>query len=93
MLSRMASFGNEPNGRPVYAKLVGENVVFYMYKFSATLGRGTRGDETADFLVSTDNVISRLHARIYYSLMEQGFELEVLGKNGVYVNGRYADEF
>mmetsp|Transcript_35732 Transcript_35732/g.142888 ORF Transcript_35732/g.142888 Transcript_35732/m.142888 type:complete len:266 (-) Transcript_35732:4709-5506(-) len=74
---------------PLLAKLVGEHCVFYMRKFSATLGRVTSSEQTADFLVSTDSVISRMHARISYSVVEQAFEIEALGKNGIYVNGRY----
>mmetsp|Transcript_10055 Transcript_10055/g.30716 ORF Transcript_10055/g.30716 Transcript_10055/m.30716 type:complete len:249 (-) Transcript_10055:2480-3226(-) len=87
----MTGFAADAGGLLAFAKIVAENTVYYVQKFSTSLGRGTSGGERADFLVSADNVVSRIHARIAYSPMEQGFEIDVLGKNGIIVNGSFVN--
>ncbi|KAA8494830.1 Fork head protein-like 2 [Porphyridium purpureum] len=84
-----------PLHRRAYAKLVGAQFVWYMTKFEAVLGRaleaasgGANGGVELVDVAFRDPQVSRRHAVIRYSAIENAFELHVLGKNGVYVNGR-----
>lgn len=72
-----------------FAKLKGEDFEFYMQSYSITLGRKGRSSSVDVDLFSLGGGmnISRLHARIYYDFDRKRFALEVLGKNGCYVEG------
>ncbi|KAJ7173144.1 hypothetical protein O6H91_Y542800 [Diphasiastrum complanatum] len=74
-----------------FAKLQGEDFEYYMQTYSIVLGRNSN---TSTVYVDLDLAslgggknISRQHARIFYDFDRKRFALEVLGKNGCYVEG------
>nr|XP_034580949.1 FHA domain-containing protein FHA2-like [Setaria viridis] len=76
---------------PAFAKLHGENSVYFMRKYSITLGRNT---ETSKVDLDLSELgggrgprVSRHHARIFYDFEKRHFALEVLGKNGCSIQG------
>ncbi|KAJ1672042.1 hypothetical protein EV182_007319, partial [Spiromyces aspiralis] len=77
-----------------YAKLEGPNLCYYMRTLSVTLGRtATSGSsDTVDISLGPSKAISRQHARIFYNFMHHGFELQVFGKNGCFVNENYVEK-
>ncbi len=70
-----------------YAKLQGENFVYYVQTLTITLGRRVAGSEDVDVDLGNGRTISRRHARIQYDWQTRKFHLSPLGKNGVHVNG------
>ncbi|KAL8167695.1 hypothetical protein V2J09_009194 [Rumex salicifolius] len=83
----MASSGSEVEAG--FAKLQGENFEYYMQTYSIVLGRNSK-KSTVDVDLSTlggGMNISRNHARIYYDFQRRRFALDVLGKNGCFVEG------
>eukprot|EP00172_Hildenbrandia_rubra_P001975 Plantae.Rhodophyta-Hildenbrandia_rubra.ctg26222.p1 GENE.Plantae.Rhodophyta-Hildenbrandia_rubra.ctg26222~~Plantae.Rhodophyta-Hildenbrandia_rubra.ctg26222.p1 ORF type:complete len:293 (-),score=58.74 Plantae.Rhodophyta-Hildenbrandia_rubra.ctg26222:722-1600(-) len=65
-----------------YAKLQSEELIYYMWRHEMTFGR-----KGADITINDDKSVSRIHARIAFSPVRQRFEVHVLGKNGVILNG------
>ncbi|OIW21054.1 hypothetical protein TanjilG_28403 [Lupinus angustifolius] len=72
-----------------FAKLHGVNFEYYMQTYSIILGRNSK-----NFIVDLDltslgggKKISRQHARIFFDFTSRRFALEVLGKNGCFVQG------
>eukprot|EP00897_Mesotaenium_endlicherianum_P003431 jgi/Mesen1/3115/ME000184S02176 len=85
----MATPSDQTKLQAGFAKLKGEDFEFYMQRYSIILGRNSK-KATVDFDLSQlggGMNISRQHARIYYDFDAKGFFLEVLGKNGAYVEG------
>ncbi|OLY84631.1 Forkhead box protein L1 [Smittium mucronatum] len=72
-----------------FAKLEGPNFNYYIKAVSVTLGRQASNQELADIILGENKALSRKHARIYYNFENQGFELEVFGKNGCFVDGLF----
>ena len=75
-----------------YAKLEGEDFVYYMTTLGVVLGRAAGGPlplPQVDVVLGTTKIISRQHARIDYNFETRAFELTVLGKNGAYVDNHY----
>ncbi|KAL5204282.1 hypothetical protein ABZP36_009153 [Zizania latifolia] len=82
-----------------FAKLQGEDFEYYMQNYSIVLGRHSRKSHQPDGRVDVDDVdvdlgilgggmsVSRRHARIFYDFARRRFALEVLGKNGCFVEG------
>lgn len=72
-----------------FAKLKGEDFEYYMQSYSITLGRDSKKSTVDVDLheLGGGMNISRQHARIYYDFDRKRFALEVLGKNGCYVEG------
>mmetsp|Transcript_1461 Transcript_1461/g.2434 ORF Transcript_1461/g.2434 Transcript_1461/m.2434 type:complete len:420 (-) Transcript_1461:75-1334(-) len=82
-----------------FAKIIGVNFVYYMKNLEVTIGRSklkpsdpkpetiVADPEQPDIGFRGEKAISRIHARIAYSPIEHAFELHVLGRNPVYVNG------
>lgn len=71
-----------------YAKLQGENFVYYVQTLSVTLGRRVAGSgDDVDVDLGSGRTISRRHARIEYDFTLRQFVLLPLSKNGVHVNG------
>jgi hypothetical protein len=72
-----------------FAKLQGEDFEFYMQTYSIILGRNSKKSSVDVDLAGLGGGmnISRQHARIYYDFDRRLFVLEVLGKNGCYVEG------
>ncbi|CAN6196529.1 unnamed protein product [Urochloa humidicola] len=71
---------------PAFAKLHGEDFVYFMRKYSIILGRST---ETCKVDLDLSELgggrgprVSRHHARIFYDFQFRHFALEVIGKNG-----------
>ncbi|CAL5087481.1 unnamed protein product [Urochloa decumbens] len=71
---------------PAFAKLHGEDFVYFMRKYSIILGRST---ETCKVDLDLSELgggrgprVSRHHARIFYDFELRHFALEVIGKNG-----------
>ncbi|CAA0381648.1 unnamed protein product [Arabidopsis thaliana] len=72
-----------------FAKLQGEDFEYYMQSYSIILGRNSK-KSTVDVDLSSlggGMNISRNHARIFYDFTRRRFSLEVLGKNGCFVEG------
>ncbi|XAR58744.1 hypothetical protein NMG60_11014267 [Bertholletia excelsa] len=72
-----------------FAKLQGEDFEYYMQSYSIVLGRNSK-KSTVDVDLSSlggGMNISRHHARIFYDFQRRRFALEVLGKNGCFVEG------
>ncbi|KAL8215084.1 hypothetical protein R6Q57_004533 [Mikania cordata] len=72
-----------------FAKLQGEDFEYYMQTYSIILGRNSK-KSTVDVDLSSlggGMNISRHHARIFYDFQRRRFALEVLGKNGCFVEG------
>lgn len=72
-----------------FAKLQGEDFEYYMQTYSIVLGRNSKRAEVDVDLTSLGGgmSISRKHARIFYDFARRRFALEVLGKNGCFVEG------
>ncbi|CAA3031812.1 FHA domain-containing FHA2 [Olea europaea subsp. europaea] len=72
-----------------FAKLQGEDFEYYMQAYSIILGRTSKKSSVDLDLFSLGGGmnISRQHARIFYDFQRRCFALEVLGKNGCYVQG------
>jgi hypothetical protein len=78
-----------------FAKLQGEDFEYYMQTYSIILGRHSRkkDDDTPDDvdvdlgILGGGMNVSRRHARIFYDFARRRFALEVLGKNGCFVEG------
>ena len=81
----MAAAGAAPI--QAYAKLQGENFVYYIRTLALTLGRRVPGSETVDVDLGPSRNISRVHARIEYDFQSRQFTICPLGKNGITVNG------
>jgi pSer/pThr/pTyr-binding forkhead associated (FHA) protein len=69
-----------------FARLLGKNIDHIMNKYDIILGR-TNKNKPIDVAVGDTMSVSRQHARIYYNFSKTGFFLEVMGKNGVTVDG------
>ncbi|PIN26188.1 hypothetical protein CDL12_01067 [Handroanthus impetiginosus] len=72
-----------------FAKLQGEDFEYYMQTYSIILGRNSKKSSVDVDLSSLGGGmnISRHHARIFYDFQRRRFALEVLGKNGCFVEG------
>jgi hypothetical protein len=72
-----------------FAKLQGEDFEYYMQTYSIVLGRNSKKSSVDVDLAGLGGGmnISRQHARILYDFDRRRFVLEVLGKNGCYVEG------
>ncbi|KAJ3701582.1 hypothetical protein LUZ61_005287 [Rhynchospora tenuis] len=74
-----------------FAKLQGEDFEYYMQTYSIVIGRSSKklgGEVDVDLAgIGGGMNISRRHARIFYDFSRKRFALEVLGKNGCYVEG------
>ncbi|KAJ3671914.1 hypothetical protein LUZ60_007993 [Juncus effusus] len=81
----------EPENEVGFAKLQGEDFEFYMQTYSIIIGRSSKkmgGEVDLDLSgIGGGMNISRRHARIFYDFTRKRFALEVLGKNGCYVEG------
>ncbi|KAJ9543407.1 hypothetical protein OSB04_023114 [Centaurea solstitialis] len=72
-----------------FAKLQGEDFEYYMQTYSIILGRNSK-KSTVDVDLSSlggGMNISRHHARIFYDFQRRRFALDILGKNGCFVEG------
>lgn len=67
-----------------YAKIVGPGWIHYMMTPCVILGRGPA---SVDVVLGGDSSVSRRHAKIEFSPDLQAFEISVIGKNGIFVNG------
>eukprot|EP00246_Nothoceros_aenigmaticus_P005802 TRINITY_DN1814_c0_g2_i1.p1 TRINITY_DN1814_c0_g2~~TRINITY_DN1814_c0_g2_i1.p1 ORF type:complete len:197 (-),score=42.69 TRINITY_DN1814_c0_g2_i1:294-884(-) len=72
-----------------FAKLQGEGFEYYMQTYSIILGRNSKKTFVDVDLASLGGGmnISRQHAKIFYDFERKAFVLEVIGKNGCYVEG------
>ncbi|KAJ8557711.1 hypothetical protein K7X08_004477 [Anisodus acutangulus] len=72
-----------------FAKLQGEDFEYYMQTYSIILGRNSKKSTVDVDLCSLGGGmnISRHHARIFYDFQRRRFALQVLGKNGCFVEG------
>jgi len=72
-----------------YAKLQGEDFVYYIRTLSVLLGRKTAPYDEVQVDLGTSKIVSRIHARIEYNFVTKSFELTCLGKNGVFIDGKF----
>lgn len=72
-----------------FAKLQGEDFEYYMQTYSIILGRNSKKTFVDVDLAGLGGGmnISRQHAKIFYDFDRKAFVLEVIGKNGCYVDG------
>ncbi|GKT87992.1 LOW QUALITY PROTEIN: fork head domain-containing protein [Colletotrichum tofieldiae] len=84
---------HEANGSGVqaYAKIAAQDWTFYITKLIVNIGRPSEGvtEDDEEFIhidLGPSKMISRQHARIYFSSKEEVWYLEVKGRNGVKVN-------
>lgn len=73
-------------GTVAYAKLQGDGLEYFIRKYEVLLGRKSKSTEL-DIVLGDNMNISRQHAKIAYNFALGVFELTVMGKNGVTVNG------
>lgn len=73
-------------GRVAFAKLQGDGLEYFVRKYEVLLGRKSKSTEL-DIVLGDNMNISRQHAKIAYNFSLGVFELTVMGKNGVTVNG------
>lgn len=73
-------------GRIAFAKLQGDGFEYFVRKYEVLLGRKSKSTEL-DIVLGDNMNISRQHAKITYNFDLGVFELTVMGKNGVTVNG------
>lgn len=84
------------DGVKAYAKLSGENWIFYVNKLSITLGRNSKngggGEESGscvDVNLDRSPTVSRKHARLDFNFHTRKWEIMCLGRNGLRVNGYF----
>ncbi|KAK7287385.1 hypothetical protein RIF29_00658 [Crotalaria pallida] len=72
-----------------FAKLQGVDFEYYMKKYSILLGRNSSTSKVDVDLADLGGgtAVSRYHARIFYDFPRRRFSLEVLGRNGCYLEG------
>ncbi|TEA09942.1 Fork head protein-like protein 1 [Colletotrichum sidae] len=80
------------NGVQAYAKVAAMDWTFYITKLVVNIGRLSEGvnEDDEDFIhidLGPSKMVSRQHARIYFSSKDEIWFLEVKGRNGVKVNG------
>ncbi|KAK2758905.1 forkhead transcription factor fkh1 [Colletotrichum kahawae] len=80
------------NGVQAYAKIAAQDWTFYITKLNVNIGRSAEGvdGDDEDFIhidLGPSKMVSRQHARIYFSSKEEAWFLEVKGRNGVRVDG------
>ncbi|KAF6843674.1 fork head domain-containing protein [Colletotrichum musicola] len=83
---------NNKNGVQAYAKIAAQDWTFYITKLIVNIGRSSEGveEDDEDFIhidLGPSKMVSRQHARIYFSSKDEIWFLEVKGRNGVKVNG------
>ncbi|CAL8463819.1 g3353 [Coccomyxa elongata] len=69
-----------------FAKLLGEDLELYAKKYEIVIGRKSKSS-VVDVVLGDTMSISRQHAKILYKFDRGVWELQVLGKNGVTVQG------
>lgn len=74
-----------------YAKLEFELFSFFIQTLTLIIGRKAKRDDNVDVHLGMSKSISRQHAKIYYQFSATSWEIEVLGKNGAFVNDRYVE--
>jgi len=81
----------DEQNKPVqaYAKLQGEDFVYYIRTLSVLIGRRTSPYDEVQVDLGASKVVSRVHAKVEYNFVNRNFELTCLGKNGVFIDGRY----
>ena len=77
-----------PQAVEAYAKLQGEDFVFYIQTLSVILGRRSSPSDEVHVDLGRSKVISRKHARIEYNFIARRFEISCFGKNGMFVDGK-----
>ncbi|KAJ8634319.1 hypothetical protein MRB53_027655 [Persea americana] len=87
--SGVAGGGTGSDVEAGFAKLQGEDFEYYMQTYSIVLGRNSKKSTVDVDLASLGGGmnISRHHARIFYDFQRRRFALDVLGKNGCFVEG------
>lgn len=90
---------NVQNEIQAYAKISGCDWTFYVKSLNVVIGRNTEfnqngyGDEETkvDIDLGPSKVVSRKHASINYNLNSRKWELKILGRNGLKIDGiRYS---
>ncbi|KAJ9517033.1 hypothetical protein QJQ45_002540 [Haematococcus lacustris] len=78
--------GDPRLARVGFAKLEGDGIQYYLQKYEVILGRSCK-DGSTDVVVGDKKALSRQHAKICYNFSSQCWELTVLGKNGLALDG------
>lgn len=74
-----------------YAKLDFDEFSFFIQTLTLVIGRKAKREDNVDVHLGISKSISRVHAKIYYQFDAICWEIEVLGKNGAFVNERYIE--
>lgn len=85
------AFGAASQNISAYAKLEFEQFSFFIQTLTLVIGRKAKRDDNVDVHLGTSKSISRVHAKIYYQFDAMSWEIEVLGKNGAFVNEHYVE--
>lgn len=72
-----------------YAKLEFDQFSFFIQTLTLVIGRKANREDNVDVHLGMSKSISRVHAKIFYQFDAMTWELEVLGKNGAFVNEHY----
>lgn len=74
-----------------YAKLEFGHFSFFVQTLTLVIGRKAKRDDNVDVHLGMSKAISRVHAKIYYQFDAMSWEVEVLGRNGAFVNEHYVE--
>ncbi|ODV83931.1 hypothetical protein CANARDRAFT_9219 [[Candida] arabinofermentans NRRL YB-2248] len=93
-VSRMYSNDRNLNNEvQAYAKISGRDWTFYVKTLKVLIGRNTdshnidKSEERVDIDLGPSKVVSRKHASISYNLESRRWELVILGRNGLKIDG------
>ena len=75
-----------------YAKLQGEDFVYYIRTLSVHIGRKSSPNDDIEVDLGNSKIISRKHARIEYNFFSKCFEIQSIGKNGLFVDGKFVSK-
>ncbi|CCG82732.1 Fork head transcription factor 1 [Taphrina deformans PYCC 5710] len=79
----------DPESISAYAKLEFEQFSFFIQTLTLVVGRKARREDNVDVHLGVSKSISRVHAKIFYQFDAMSWEIEVLGKNGAFINEIY----
>ncbi len=81
-----------PGNISAYAKLNFSSFSFYIQTLEIFLGRRSSKRDLVDVHLGKSKGISKRHARMFYNFASSAFELDVLGRNGIFVNGDFVEQ-
>ncbi|GMM34009.1 Fhl1 protein [Saccharomycopsis crataegensis] len=90
---------NQPSGSDstkisAYARLDFSSFTFYIQTLQVLLGRRINNDQSysVDVHLGPTKAVSRKHAKIFYNFGTQRFEIQVLGRNGLFIDNNFVEK-